>query len=51
MSRILVVDDEKEIREMLQAMLERDGHEVRVAANAEEARTALATPMPPRVVA
>ncbi len=35
--RILVVDDCKDLRDMLQAMLEDDGHCVTVAANGEEA--------------
>ncbi len=37
MARILVVDDDDSIREMLRAMLERDGHEVVDASNGVEA--------------
>lgn len=39
MSKILVVDDELSIRELLQRILERDGHEVLLAASASEALT------------
>lgn len=35
--RILVVDDEETIRKLLKARLERDGHDVETASNAEEA--------------
>ena len=37
MARILVVDDEPEIRIMLRQMLEESGHEVEEATNGEEA--------------
>ena len=37
MSRILVVDDERRIRELLQLSLEHHGHEVRCAADGQEA--------------
>jgi DNA-binding NtrC family response regulator len=37
MARILVVDDDLAIREMLHAMLERAGHSVRIATNGREA--------------
>ncbi len=38
MSNILVVDDEAGIRELLQEILHDEGHQVRLAENAEEAR-------------
>jgi len=41
-SRILVVDDEADIRELLQEILSEEGYEVEVAANAAEARVARA---------
>jgi DNA-binding NtrC family response regulator len=41
-SRILVVDDEADIRELLQEILSEEGYEVAVAANAAEARLARA---------
>jgi len=41
-SRILVVDDEADIRELLQEILSEEGYDVEVAANAAEARTARA---------
>ena len=37
MSYILVVDDEKDIRELIGEILVDDGHEVRLAENSEEA--------------
>jgi two-component system nitrogen regulation response regulator NtrX len=40
MSNILVVDDEAGIRELLQEILHDEGHQVRLAENAEEARAA-----------
>ena len=41
MPRILVVDDEKNIRRALTLVLEGEGYEVRAAATAEEARARL----------
>jgi DNA-binding NtrC family response regulator len=41
-SRILVVDDEADIRDLLQEILSEEGYEVEVAANAAEARAARA---------
>lgn len=40
MSEILVVDDEPGIRDLLREILEDEGHEVRLAANGEQARAA-----------
>lgn len=40
--RLLVVDDDEEVRALLVRALERDGHEVTAAASAREARKALA---------
>ena len=37
-SRILVVDDEADIRELLQEILSEEGYDVEVAANAAEAK-------------
>jgi len=45
-SRILVVDDEADIRELLQEILSEEGYEVEVAANAAEARAARAVNSP-----
>jgi DNA-binding NtrC family response regulator len=42
-SRVLVVDDEADIRELLQEILSDEGYEVEVAANAAEARAARAS--------
>ena len=39
--RVLVVDDHQEVLSLLERALSRDGHVVRVAATADEARTAL----------
>ncbi len=39
--RVLIVDDEANLRRMLQALLEDDGHEVRAAANAADALDAV----------
>jgi len=36
MARILVIDDEKDVRVVIRAMLESGGHEVEVAADGEE---------------
>ncbi|MCM2276700.1 MAG: sigma-54 dependent transcriptional regulator [Oligoflexia bacterium] len=41
--RVLVVDDEDTIRKLLKARLERDGQDVAVAGNADEAQAAFAT--------
>ncbi|MCP4871154.1 MAG: sigma-54-dependent Fis family transcriptional regulator [Proteobacteria bacterium] len=41
MPRILIVDDEKNIRRVLQALLEADGYEVESAADGDEARATL----------
>ena len=41
MSRILVVDDERNIRRVLQALLEASGHEVDAASDGDEARAML----------
>lgn len=43
MSRILVVDDDLEIRSSLKKLLEAEGHEVVTAADGNSAETALAT--------
>jgi DNA-binding NtrC family response regulator len=45
-SRILVVDDEADIRELLQEILSEEGYDVEVAANAAEARAARAVNSP-----
>ena len=45
--RILVVDDERNIRRVLQALLEADGYEVEVAADGDEARALLRRARPP----
>ena len=45
-SRVLVVDDEADIRELLQEILSDEGYEVEVAANAAEARAARANHAP-----
>jgi DNA-binding NtrC family response regulator len=45
-SRILVVDDEADIRELLQEILSEEGYEVEVAADAAEARAARAVNSP-----
>src|ERR1035438_9829174 len=45
-SRVLVVDDEADIRELLQEILSDEGYEVEVAANAAEARAARANRAP-----
>lgn len=47
---ILVVDDEPEIRRLLQEILEDEGYEVVVAANAAQARAALRRQMPDLVL-
>jgi two-component system, NtrC family, response regulator AtoC len=45
--RILVVDDERNIRRVLQALLEADGYEVQVAADGDEARALVRRAKPP----
>ena len=45
-SRILVVDDEADIRGLLQEILAEEGYEVEVAADAAQARAARATQVP-----
>ena len=45
--RILVVDDERNIRRVLQALLEADGYDVQVAADGDEARAFLRRARPP----
>jgi two-component system response regulator GlrR len=42
-ARILVVDDEETIRKLLKSRLDREGHDVATAANAEEAQKAFQT--------
>ena len=37
MARLLVVDDEPDVREIMQAACQLDGHDVRAAASLEEA--------------
>jgi DNA-binding NtrC family response regulator len=49
-SRILVVDDEADIRELLQEILSEEGYEVDVAANAAQARAARAGNFPDLVL-
>ncbi len=43
MARILVVDDDEQIQEMMRDMLQREGHEVSIAGNGREAMTAFDT--------
>ena len=45
-NKILVVDDEAEIRRLLQEILSEEGFEVEVAANAEQARAARRQQLP-----
>lgn len=47
--RILVIDDEQDIRELLKDILEDEGFEVSLAGNGLDARTALNTPTPMRL--
>lgn len=48
--RVLVVDDDEEVRDLVSRALERDGHMVRVASSLEEARAALVDPEPDLIV-
>jgi DNA-binding NtrC family response regulator len=49
-SRILVVDDEADIRGLLQEILSEEGYEVEVAADASQARSSRATQVPDLVL-
>ena len=49
-AKILVVDDEQDIRETLKEILGEEGYEVEVAANAAEARAARAREEPDLVL-
>jgi DNA-binding NtrC family response regulator len=49
-SRILVVDDEADIRGLLKEILSEEGYEVEVAADASQARTSRATQVPDLVL-
>jgi CheY-like chemotaxis protein len=49
-ARILVVDDEAAIREVVSAILEAEGHEVRQARDGHDALTAMAAEMPEVIV-
>ena len=49
-SRILVVDDEADIRGLLKEILAEEGYEVEVAADATQARTSRATHVPDLVL-
>ena len=49
-ARILVVDDEADIRDLLQEILLEEGYDVEVAANAAEARAACARHEPDLVL-
>jgi two-component system, NtrC family, nitrogen regulation response regulator NtrX len=49
-SKILVVDDESDIRRLLQEILTEEGYEVEVAADAEQARAARARQTPDLVL-
>ena len=48
--RILVVDDEADIRSLVQEILTEEGYSVSVAANAAEARAACASQLPDLVL-
>ena len=45
-ARILVVDDEADIRDLVQEILSEEGYEVETAGNAAEARAACAPQLP-----
>lgn len=49
-ARILVVDDEHFVRDLLEKILRRQGHDVRAAANAEAALQAVAAEVPDLVI-
>ena len=49
-ARILVVDDEADIRELVQEILTEEGYVVEVAGNAAEARAACAAQLPDLVL-
>ena len=49
-SRILVVDDEADIRGLLKEILSEEGYEVDIAADASQARTSRATQVPDLVL-
>jgi two-component system nitrogen regulation response regulator NtrX len=49
-SRILVVDDEADIRGLLKEILSEEGYEVEVAADAAQARSSRATQVPDLVL-
>ena len=49
-ARILVVDDEADIRDLVQEILSEEGYAVEVAANAAEARAACARQAPDLVL-
>jgi len=49
-SRILVVDDEADIRSLLSEILSEEGYEVNVAADAGQARTSRAVQVPDLVL-
>jgi two-component system response regulator PilR (NtrC family) len=50
MSRILVVDDEQSIREYLEVLLLRGGHQVALAASLEQAMAELTRSVPDLVI-
>ena len=46
MAKILVIDDEAEIRQVLKELLEREGHEIEIAPDGEEAISAFRNTSP-----
>lgn len=50
MARILVIDDEEGMREMLRKMLEREGHQLHMASNGEEGVSAALAIKPDLVI-